>query len=148
MIKVIRNIEYDFIRFSGDARIISGRSHNVRRIRGVLRASVNMIGDIGVKLLNKGMKKRVRIRVEFKVRDNLRGYRVRNNITVKVRIRAVIQVATGSRSWAPKARILIKLQPEKLKRSGSRMGGKRGGRGVKSRYRKKGGTVASKRGNN
>ena len=119
VIKVMRNVGYAFIEFSGDARIISGRSHRVRRIRGVLRASVNIIGDMGVRLLNKGMKIRVRIRVEFRVRDSLRGYRVRNNITVRGRIRAVIQVATGSRSWAPKARILVKLQPEKLEGSGS-----------------------------
>jgi len=42
---------------------------------------------------------------------------------VRAEIIGIIQVAMGDRSWAPKARILFKLQPEEGLRSGSEVVG-------------------------
>lgn len=55
MVKVIRNNGYIEVDDLGEAKIIRGKSHKVRRIRGVLRESETKMDDIGVKLLRRGI---------------------------------------------------------------------------------------------
>jgi len=52
---VTRNSWYIEVDDLGEAKIIKGKSHKVRRIRGVLSGSEIRIDDIGVKLLRRGV---------------------------------------------------------------------------------------------
>jgi len=67
VINVMRNSEYIFVVFSGEARIIKGSNQSVRRISGVPSESVRKIEDIGVILLRSGMAVKAIIREVVRV---------------------------------------------------------------------------------
>lgn len=96
MVRVSRNRGYIGVLFLGEARIIRGRSHKVKRRRGVARESVKKIGDIGVILLRNGMLVRVTIKDQVKKEVILYIWRERRVSPIKEEIIGIIQVARKS----------------------------------------------------
>ncbi len=109
--------------FSGEARIIRGRSHRVRRMRGVFKESVRVREVMGAILLRRGTVSRVRTNAVFKDNGVLSGWRARYIKVISDRIMGTIQAVTGCQLWAPKARVLCLNYSLRLVGSWSSMGG-------------------------
>lgn len=96
---------YIAVDFLGEARIIKGRSHKVKRIKGDARGSVKRMEDIGVILFKRGMLIKVIRKDEMRHKVILYIRRDKKINLMRERVIGIIQVAKGSRSWAPKAHI-------------------------------------------
>lgn len=96
MVRVRRNKGYIGVLFLGEARIIRGRSHRVKRRRGAARESVKKIGDIGVILLSSGILVRVIMKDHVRKEVILYIWRERRVSPIREEIIGIIQVARKS----------------------------------------------------